>query len=98
MENTKEIWKPVVGYEGFYEISSMGRVRSLPRDIYVPVSGKRRYPYTYKSKLRYLKTNKLKDGYVQVHLSKNGEGVDKKVHRLIAEAFIPNPDNKPQVM
>ena len=88
----EEVWKPVVGYEGFYEVSNLGRVRSIDRMCYSD-----RYKNGTFRKGRVLKGNKLKDGYVQVHLSKNTYGVDRKVHRLVAEAFIPNPQNKIQV-
>lgn len=88
----EEVWKPVVGYEGFYEVSNLGRVRSIDRMCYSD-----RYKNGTFRKGRVLKGNKLKDGYVQVHLSKNTYCVDRKVHRLVAEAFIPNPQNKIQV-
>lgn len=88
----EEVWKPVVGYEGFYEVSNLGRVRSIDRMCYSD-----RYKNGTFRKGRVLKGNKLKNGYVQVHLSKNTYGVDRKVHRLVAEAFIPNPQNKIQV-
>ena len=89
MEN--EIWKPIEGYEGLYEVSSLGNVRSLDRlDIY---KGK------YK---RYFKGKNLipifdRGGYLQIMLSKNGKVQTYKLHRLVAKAFIPNPDNLPQV-
>lgn len=87
MENIKlsdkqEEWRPVIGYETKYEVSSLGRVRSLT------VRGfKRCSP-------RVLKPIRFKSGYYFVNL----EGVhSKKVSRIVAEAFIPNPDNLPCV-
>lgn len=80
---TKETWKAIKGYEGFYEVSDMGNVRSL---------NYRRL----KGRVHNLKLLDVK-GYLCVNLWKNEETKSLKVHRLVAEAFIPNPDNKPQV-
>lgn len=77
MEN--EIWKPVGGYEGLYEVSNFGRIKSLNC-----------YNYKYP---RIMKLGKRTDGYLCVGLSKNNQTKTKSVHRLVAEAFIPNPDN-----
>ncbi len=82
----KEIWKTAVydgePYEGF-EVSNLGRIKSL------------NYRRTGKAELM----NPSDDGcgYLVVHLRKNGESKMCKVHRLVAEAFIPNPENKPTV-
>ena len=81
MENI-EVWKPVVGYEGLYEVSDQGRIKSLPRKY---------------CKGSILAPKKDKKGYLRVVLSKNSICETKKVHRLVAESFIPNPDNLPQV-
>lgn len=77
-----EIWKPVVEYEGLYEVSSRGRVKSLN------YQGK-------KGKEGMLKLSKKKDGYLGVALTKNKKIKHLRVHRLVAEAFIPNYDNYP---
>ena len=80
-----EEWRPVVGYEGRYEVSNMGRVRSL-----VCQRGKRKHPWYMKGKIdRY--------GYKTVGLSSNGKSRHFTVHRLVALAFIPNPENKETV-
>lgn len=85
----KEIWKPVVGYEGLYDVSSLGRVRSLGRVI-VQKNGKR-----IKIRERILKPAIQNRGYEFVSLS-NSLGLKLKlVHQLVGKAFIPNPDNKP---
>ena len=77
-----EEWKPVKNYEGLYEISNYGRVKSINRQ---GTSGK-----IIKSDLR-------RDGYLQVHLVKKGKMKNYLVHRLVAEIFIPNYDNLPEV-
>ena len=79
----KEIWRAVVGYEGLYEVSNFGRVMSL------------NYAHTGEKKL--LKFGIIYNGYRQVQLSKDGKRSMKLVHRLVAEAFIPNPNNYPCV-
>lgn len=78
---TKEItkmehWKAIVGYEGLYEVSDQGRVKSLRC-----------------GKEKLLKPRKVTGGYLQVTLCKEGRGKEMLVHRLVAEAFIPNPNN-----
>ena len=83
----KEIWKDVVGYEALYQVSNLGRVRSKNR---LDGSGNKR-----KGMVR--KLNPQKDGYIHVNLCKSGKVKHIGVHRLVAQAFIPNPQNKPQV-
>ena len=77
----KELWKDIKGYEGLYKISSYGRVKSLGND-------KNR-----KEKILSSKSNR--EGYVRVYLFKDGKGKMYRVHRLVAEAFIPHPNNYP---
>ena len=88
---TEEIWRPVVGYEGLYEVSSYGRVRSLDRYV------KGRYGNYRLHKGKILSPAKDKTGYLKVVLSCNGKSKTIKVHRLIAQTFILNPDNLPEV-
>lgn len=77
-----EAWKPVVGYEGLYEVSSLGRVRSLPRR-----GGSNR---TYGGKILRASWQKACEGkrYLAVGLSREGESVRLRVHKLVAEAFL----------
>ncbi|GAB2701925.1 hypothetical protein BKA24_001746 [Microbacterium marinum] len=75
-----EEWRPVVGHEGDYEVSSHGRVRSLKRSESVILRRLRR-----------------PNGYLAVSLYRNGRARRIGVHRIVAEAFIPNPDDLPFV-
>lgn len=75
----KVIWKPVVGYEGLYEVSNTGLIKSLNM---------------YRNKEPHLMSlTRRTDGYLKVGLSRNNTTKQFAVHRLVAEAFIPNPDN-----
>lgn len=87
----EEIWKEVCGYEGLYEISSIGNFRSCDRVI-----KNRNHHQKIKGRLR--KTQICRTtGYYMVTLNKNGKCTNTTIHRLMAEAFIPNPENKPFV-
>jgi hypothetical protein len=86
----KEEWKPIVGYEGFFEISTLGRVKSVGR--YVKWSNSQRYV-----KERIKKVHIGAYGYPSVTLCKNGKSFDIPIHRLLARTFIPNPGNKPYI-
>lgn len=88
---TQEIWKDVAGYEGLYQVSNSGNVRSVDR-IICQKSGKM-HPH----KGIYIKKVVCNIGYVRVAISKNAKSKMVCVHRLVAMAFIPNPENKPQV-
>ena len=86
-----EIWKDIKGFEGKYMISSMGRVKRLEREI------KHSDKFTQTIQELIMKTWEV-DGYVKVRLRRDdGSTLNASVHRLIADAFIPNPENKPQV-
>ena len=87
MSNMEEVWKDIVGYEGLYEISSIGRVKSVDR-----IS-----PQGHHLPERIRKPYIDKDGYPKVNLCKEGKVIHYPVHRLVAIAFVPNPENKPQV-
>lgn len=75
-----EEWKDIKGYEGLYQISNYGRVKSQKA-----------------RKIKILKNRLDTHGYYRISLCKNGKHKQCRVHRLVAEAFIPNPNNFPQV-
>jgi len=83
-----EIWKDIKGYEGLYQVSNLGNVKSLPKKI------KMRNQYTERENI--LTPQKHKDGYYFVLLCNHSKKLF-SVHRLVASAFISNPENKPQV-
>lgn len=83
----KEEWRPVVGYEGHYEVSNFGNVRSLPRLIV------NSYGRTLSWKGGLL-TAINRNGYLSVSLSKFNKARGCQVHRLVAMAWCANPDNK----
>lgn len=76
-----EIWKNVSGYEGTYQVSNLGRVKRLFKN----------------GKENILSGKKDKDGYIEVILSSNQKKKYYRLHRLVAEAFVPNLESKPQI-
>lgn len=80
----EEIWKDVIGYEGFYQVSNLGRVRSLDR-----------ISFGRKQKGGILKPTKKRDGYMYVTLCNENGHKKHLVHRLVAQSFISNPNNLP---
>lgn len=82
-----EIWKDIKGYEGLYQISNLGRLKSLPR----------KYKKRYINEEIIKKPSKLPKGYLRIALAKNGTIKYFFIHRLVAQAFIPNPNNLPCV-
>lgn len=87
--NEEEIWKPHPEYAGI-EVSTLGNVRTLDKLI----SSEK---YTRFFKGRVLKQSNSSNGYLQVKILIDGKQITKRVHRLVAQTFIPNPDNLPQV-
>lgn len=77
-----EIWKPIKGYEGLYDVSNLGNIRSLPRN-------------TTKGKI--LKPQKDTNNYMMVGLVKDKKTKFKRIHRIVAETFLDNINNLPEV-
>lgn len=86
-----EIWKDIEGYEGIYQVSNLGRVRSLDRIVV------RKNGYQLPCKGQFVTAVSHKGGYIYVGLTKDGRKRNLKMHRLVAAAFIPNPDQLPEV-
>ena len=93
MTKSESIWRPVEGYEGIYEVSSAGEVKSLPRLKYCGHKGSP----PQKVEGRILKVSEDRLGYSRVKLSKNGTSKLKYLHRIIASAFIENITEKTEV-
>ena len=87
----REEWRDVVGYEGLYQVSSFGRVKALARSWVTGNGGTNSHPE------KIMCQQKDHNGYPFVGLCKKGTQKFKKVHRLVMEAFVPNPDNLPVI-
>ena len=82
----KEIWKDIDGYEGLYQVSNLGRIKSLPKFHKTNTTG-------YMQEEKILKPQKDIHGYLKVGLYKNGKCKIFNIHNLVANAFIENPNN-----
>lgn len=76
-----EVWKDVVGYEGIYEVSNLGKIRSLN--------------YNGTRTCKEMKGSPNKDGYIKLTLTKDKKKKTVLLHKLVADAFLENPDNLP---
>lgn len=85
-----EEWKDIAGYEGYYQVSNLGRVRSLDRTV-------KKWDGEKVAKGIILKQSKNLRGYLFVELFRNGIGRINTIHRLVAGAFIKNPNNLSQI-
>ena len=90
MNGVGEEWKDIVGYENLYQVSNLGNVRSLDKVIM------RKHGESLTVRGRVLKPMIIK-GYCYVRLNDCGNWKTEQIHRLVAQAFIPNPDNLPEV-
>lgn len=79
-----EIWRWIAGYEGLYQVSNYGRIKSFPRQ-------------GASTEIKIRKPILTNQGYLRIALNKNGQRKDFPIHRLVAQAFIPNPENKSEV-
>ena len=87
-----EIWKDIKDYEGYYQVSNFGKIKSLDR--IVKDKGKERYQHLKEKEIHSTDNGR---GYQIVSLRKDDKRKNKYVHRLVAEAFIPNPNNLSEV-
>lgn len=85
-----EIWKDIKNYEGYYQISNLGNIKGLERKV-DNHGGFKLMPEIIK------KPFISKKGYHSIQLRKLGSNKNFRIHRLVAQAFIPNPENKPEV-
>lgn len=90
MRSENEIWKPVVGYEGLYEVSNYGRIRSIDRVVFQ--QGRNQI---YRGRIMATFINN--SGYEAIRLSKGNKKKWMLIHRIVAEAFLPNPNSLPYV-
>lgn len=80
----KEVWKDIAGFEGLYQVSNFGRVKSFPRN-------------GTQVKTPHILCPSTTTSYALYRLSKNDKSYYKKGHRLVAQAFLPNPEGKPHI-
>lgn len=88
-----EEWRDIEGYEGYYQVSSFGRVKSVER--YIQQRDGMKAPYRIPEKI--LKPKRAHNGYLFVHLSVQGHAHPFRIHKLVARHFIPNPQGLPTI-
>lgn len=86
-----EYWSDIPNYEGYYQVSNHGNVRSLNRSV-VQQNGRKQF-----IKGKTIKPHLTNKGYFKVHLWRDGKKISRSIHRLVAMAFLANSLNKPQV-
>lgn len=90
----KEIWKDINGYDGYYQVSNVGRIKRLQRDTLVRHPTK---PYYRHLQELILSPNSDKDGYLTITLSANGMEKNVRIHRLVGVAFLENHNGYDQI-
>lgn len=88
----QELWKDIKGFEGIYQVSNLGNIRSLDRKTNTAIKNQN---YVVK-KGKMIKPH-VAMGYYALSLSKGNKIITQRVHKLVAQTFIPNPENKPCV-
>lgn len=96
MEEIIEIWKPVLGFENSFIVSNNGRVKRLTRTVFMDNGSKRNSHYRELPEI-ILNGSITKFGYHRIKISEQRKTRLCFIHRMVAESFIPNPENKPQV-
>lgn len=91
-----EIWKDIVGYEGHYQVSNTGQIKSLARKIWYESKGRVKAHFKLRAE-KILAQRVGTTGYLQISLCLESERKLVSLHRVMAEAFVPNPENKPEV-
>lgn len=90
----EEVWRDFVEYPERYQVSNLGRVRSKS---FLKMGRNINGEFSFMTKPKILKPFKNEDGYKQVRLQRDGVKLTRRVHRVVAEAFIPNPERKETV-
>jgi len=90
----EEIWKDIKDYKGIYQVSNLGRVKSIARKVKHSRGNHSYYQYQQE---RLLSANQKSNGYLEYSLCKDSKRTHKYIHRLVADAFIDNPNNLPVV-
>jgi hypothetical protein len=90
-----EIWKDITGYEGLYQVSNLGNVRSLDKTVHAKSRNGNDFTQTYKGRI--LSQELINTNAYRVSLCKDGHVERFLTHRLVAQEFIPNPENKPEI-
>ena len=101
VDDTAEVWKSIKGFEGLYEVSNLGNIRSLPREVFRKESirgGRKLKGSVVFKEGRNLKPMVIKEGYLVADLYDiNHKFTRFLLHRIVAKAFLPNPDNLPYI-